>query len=202
MAGFLETQSNANQTEAVYIAYFTRAADGGGYLYWTDQFAADESAGLSPAQSAAQISQSFAVQPEATAAYAFLASPPAILSTTDPTQIAAVDSFIIQVYQNLFNRAVTSSDGGVQYWQNQILSGAITVGEAGVGPRTPFPYILHFKWGLRCRRKGRGGSPIREKSGGLSDFWHALIGLKSLFLSDYLRFRAEIGLEMGQAKRA
>jgi len=130
MAGFLETQSNANQTEAVYIAYFTRAADGGGYLYWTDQFAADESAGLSPAQSAAQISQSFAVQPEATAAYAFLASPPAILSTTDPTQIAAVDSFIIQVYQNLFNRAVTSSDGGVQYWQNQILSGAITVGEA------------------------------------------------------------------------
>jgi hypothetical protein len=130
MAGFLETQSNANQTEAVYIAYFTRAADGGGYLYWTDQFAANESHGLSPAQSAAQISQSFAVQPEATAEYAFLASPPAILSTTDPTQIAAVDSFIIQVYQNLFNRTVTASDGGVQYWQNQILSGHITVGEA------------------------------------------------------------------------
>jgi hypothetical protein len=128
VAGFLDSQSNANQTEAIYDAYFGRAGDGPGYVYWTSQFAADEGAGLSPAQAAVSISQSFAVQPEATAKYAFLASPPAVLSTTDPVQIAAVDTFINQVYQNLFNRAADTD--GLAYWQGQILSGMVSVGAA------------------------------------------------------------------------
>ena len=128
MAGFLDSQTSAQQTEAIYIAYFGRAADGGGYSYWTNQFADFEAAGNTVDQAATLISNSFAVQPEATAKYAFLAAPPTVFPTTDPVQVAAVDAFINQVYQNLFNRAANS--GGLAYWQGQILGGQVPVGTA------------------------------------------------------------------------
>ena len=72
------------------------------------------------------VADAFAVQPEATSMYSFLASPPATLNPTDPVQIAGVDLFINQIYQNLFNRAADTS--GLNYWQTQILSGAVSVG--------------------------------------------------------------------------
>ncbi len=128
MAGFLDTQSGANQTEALYIAYFGRAGDGPGYLYWTNSLATMESHGAPASVAAVNVADAFAVQPEAMAQYAFLASPPATLSTTDPTQIAGVDGFINQVYQHLFNR--TADSAGLTYWQTQILSGAVSVGSA------------------------------------------------------------------------
>ena len=115
MSGFLATQSSADQTEAIYIAYFGRAADGGGYLYWTGSFASQEAAGIAAPAAAVNIADSFAVQPEATALYSFLASPPAVLSTTDPVQIAGVDQFLNEVYENLFNRPADA--GGEAYWQ-------------------------------------------------------------------------------------
>jgi hypothetical protein len=128
VAGFLDTQSGANQTEALYIAYFGRAGDGPGYLYWTNSLATMESHGAPASVAVVNVADAFAVQPEATAQYAFLASPPATLSTTDPTQIAGVDGFINQVYQHLFNR--TADSAGLTYWQTQILSGAVSVGSA------------------------------------------------------------------------
>ena len=57
-----------------------------------------------------------------------LGPPPATLNPTDPVQIAGVDLFINQIYQNLFNRAADTS--GLNYWQTQILSGAVSVGSA------------------------------------------------------------------------
>jgi hypothetical protein len=128
VAGFLDTQTGANQTESLYVAYFGRAGDGPGYLYWTNSLASMEASGTPAATAVVNVANSFAVQPEAKAQYAFLASPPATLSTTDPVQIAGVDSFISQVYQHLFNRAADSA--GLTYWQTQILSGQVSVGSA------------------------------------------------------------------------
>jgi hypothetical protein len=128
VAGFLDTQSTTNQTEAIYIAYFTRAGDGPGVVFWTDAFANFTAGGATIDQAATLIAQSFAVQPEATATYAFLAAPPNPLNPSNPTQIAGVDAFIEQVYQNLFNRSADSA--GLQFWQNAILTGQVTVGAA------------------------------------------------------------------------
>jgi hypothetical protein len=126
--GFLDTQSNANNVEALYVAYFGRAGDGPGYLYWNNQLATEEAAGTPISSAVVNVSDAFAVQPEATAAYSFLASPPPTLSATDPVQIAGVDAFINQVYQDLFNRQADTV--GEAYWQNQILTGAVSVGSA------------------------------------------------------------------------
>jgi len=126
--GFLDTQSNANNVEALYVAYFSRAGDGPGYIYWTDQLATEEAAGTPESVAVVNVADAFAVQPEATAMYSFLASPPAVLNPTDPVQIAGVDAFINQVYENLFNRVADAA--GETYWQTQILTGAVSIGSA------------------------------------------------------------------------
>ena len=126
--GFLDTQSNANNVEAMYVAYFGRGGDGPGYLYWNNQLATEEAGGTPKSSAVVNVADAFAVQPEATSMYSFLASPPATLNPTDPVQIAGVNSFINQIYQNLFNRAADTS--GLNYWQTQILSGAVSVGSA------------------------------------------------------------------------
>jgi hypothetical protein len=123
VAGFLDTQSSANQTEALYIAYFGRAADGPGYLYWTTSLASG-AAGLS----IIQVANSFAVQPEAKGQYSFLASPPTVLNANDPVQVAGVTSFVQSVYQHLFSHAADST--GLTYWVNAILTGGVSVGSA------------------------------------------------------------------------
>ena len=130
MAGSLDVQSIPNQVEAIYVAYFGRAADGNGQLYWVNQFNADLTGGLSTDQAAVMISNSFAVQPEAKAMYAFLNSPPVTLNPADPTQIAAADNLVTSAYLHLFNRTVTASDPGVTYWVGQILGGHVSVGSA------------------------------------------------------------------------
>ena len=119
MAGLISGLSNAQQIEALYVGYFGRAGDGGGYLYWQN---------AAQTMSLTTIANSFSVQPEAKAMYAFLANPPATLNPTDPVQIAAVDTFINEVYQNLFNHTADST--GLSYWQTQILTGAVSVGAA------------------------------------------------------------------------
>ena len=125
MSGFLSTLTPVPgaQIEAIYIAYYGRAADGGGYLYWQNDAAILIAGGLTTTQAAVNIADAFALQPESQANYSFLASPPATLNPNDPVQIASVDTFIEQVYANLFNRTVDGTDAGVQYWQNQILTG-------------------------------------------------------------------------------
>ena len=132
MSGFLATLTPVPgaQIEAIYIAYYGRAADGGGYLYWQNDAASLIAGGLTTTQAAVNIADAFALQPESQANYSFLASPPATLNPNDPVQIASVDTFIEQVYANLFNRTVDGTDAGVQYWQGQILKGLVSVGSA------------------------------------------------------------------------
>jgi hypothetical protein len=118
MTGTLETQVTANQVEALYVAYFDRAADGPGQQYWTTQMTALEAKGDTPAQAAVLIAQSFAVQPEAASLHV----------PTDPTQATAVAAFIQQTYSNLFSH--TPDAPGLAYWQGQITSGAVPLGAA------------------------------------------------------------------------
>ena len=113
MAGFLSIQSSGNQTEVFYIGYFGRAADGPGYLYWINDLTTHEAVGMSAETAAANIANSFAVQPEAQAQYSFLASPPPVLNPTDVVQIAGVDAFISQVYVNLFSHAPDTDGLGI-----------------------------------------------------------------------------------------
>lgn len=66
----------------------------------------------------AEIAQSFSVQDESLANYAYLKNP----------NIASLSTFISQVYVNLFNR--TPDEDGLSYWENEIKSGNHTIGEA------------------------------------------------------------------------
>lgn len=133
MTGFLDDTLNASQQiQAIYIAYFGRAADGGGDVYWLNEFLAEKNTGLSTTQVVTNISESFSVQAEAQALYAFLAAPPSIPipdpANPPPTIAASIDVFLNAVYQDLFNRGVDA--GGEAYWSKQILSGAVSVGAA------------------------------------------------------------------------
>ena len=130
MAGFLDTQSAANQIEAIYIAYFARAAEEPGLNYWSNTYSAQIAAGNSVDTAANNIANTFALQTEAKNLYGFLASPPTHVNPTDPVQIAAATAMVEAVYLNLFNRTVTSTDVGVQYWVGQILNGQVGVGTA------------------------------------------------------------------------
>ncbi len=130
MAGFLDLQSAANQVEAIYIAYFARAAEEPGLNYWTATYNSQIASGNSVDITATNIANTFALQTEAKNLYGFLASPPSQVNANDPVQVAGATAMIIAVYQNLFNRTVTSTDAGVTYWVNQILTQQVGIGTA------------------------------------------------------------------------
>ncbi len=130
MAGFLDSQSAANQVEAIYIAYFARAAEEPGLNYWTATYNTQIASGNSVDVTATNIANTFALQTEAKNLYGFLASPPAQVNVNDPIQVAGATAMIEAVYQNLFNRTVTSTDAGVQYRVNQILTQQVGIGTA------------------------------------------------------------------------
>ena len=84
----------------LYVGYCGRAADPEGLSYWVDR--------LNGGMSLVAIANSFAVQPEVTARYPYLAAP----SASDPV------AFITAIYQDLFNRGPDA--GGVAYWVDQL----------------------------------------------------------------------------------
>ena len=127
MAGFLGGLSAAQQIELVYIGYFERAADGGGYQWWMNDYSRDRAAGATELQALTRIADNFVPQTETLAQYPFLADA-GNFDPTDPVDQANLGSFINDVYQNLFNRAPDAA--GKAYWTNQILSGAVSVGQA------------------------------------------------------------------------
>ena len=98
MSGSLAALTPAQQIEALYVAYFGRAADYGGATYWLMDYANLTAQGLTPTQAVVNIADSFAVQPEATKLYTFLDNPSAGAPAT-------VNTFLTAVYQDLFNRA-------------------------------------------------------------------------------------------------
>ena len=92
------------QIAALYVGYFNRGADPEGLNYWLSQ----------TTMSVVEIANSFAVQPEAKATYAFLATP-------NLQSIPAIDQFVTEVYQNVFERA--PDQAGLVFWRNEILNG-------------------------------------------------------------------------------
>lgn len=92
------------QIAALYVGYFNRGADPEGLNYWLGQ----------TQMSVVEIANSFAVQPEATATYAYLAAP-------NLNSVPAIDAFITEVYQNVFERAPDAA--GLAYWRAEILAG-------------------------------------------------------------------------------
>ena len=120
---------NVNQQlEMIYIAYFNRAADGGGYTFWEGQNFQAQAAGQSAAQALTNIANAFTPQPETYALYPFLATPNLNLNT--PSGQAGLKTFINSVYANLFGRA--PDVGGKAYWVGQITSGAVGLGAAAL----------------------------------------------------------------------
>jgi hypothetical protein len=94
-----------DQVEALYVGYFGRAGDAAGTNYWISQL-------NSGASTLEKMAQSFAVQPEATTKYGYLANP----THSDP------GAFVDQVYQNLFNH--TADSAGKAYWVGQLTAAA------------------------------------------------------------------------------
>ena len=122
----LDSLSVAQQTELIYIGYFNRSADAGGFNFWEGQDATAQAGGQSASVALTNIANSFAPQPETIAIYPFLSTPTPNYS--NPTVQAGLTTFIGNVYENLFDRAGDS--GGVAYWTGQIESGAVGLGAA------------------------------------------------------------------------
>jgi Domain of unknown function (DUF4214) len=114
------------QTELIYIGYFNRPADGGGFSFWEGQDASAQAQGQSAAVALTNIANSFTPQTETIAIYPFLSNPNPNFS--NPSVQAGLNTFIENVYGNLFGRAADS--GGLAYWTSQIESGAVGLGAA------------------------------------------------------------------------
>jgi hypothetical protein len=130
MSGIIDTLTTQQQLELIYIGYFNRAADDGGFNFWEGQNVKAQATvaaggfGQSAAVALSNIANSFAPQPEAEAIYPFL-TPPINLSNE-----SGVSNLVINVYANLFDRTVAATDGGVLYWVGKITSGAVAIGDA------------------------------------------------------------------------
>ena len=120
---------NINQQfELIYLAYFNRAGDGGGFNFWAGQNTAAQAHGQGAATALTNIANSFAPQPETYALYPILSTPG--LNLQSGSAQAALGTFINNVYLNLFGRAADAS--GRAYWLGQVTSGAIGLGAAAL----------------------------------------------------------------------
>jgi hypothetical protein len=125
-AGILGSLTTSQQLELVYIAYFDRAADGGGFTFWGGQNVQTQKAGQSASTSLTSIANAFAPQPETDALYPFLVNNSSNLTT--PAAQSGAAMLIANVYQNLFGHAPDAA--GAAYWLGQITSGAVGLGAA------------------------------------------------------------------------
>jgi hypothetical protein len=116
------------QLELIYIAYFNRSADGGGFTFWAGQNAQAQNAGQSAAVALTNIANSFTPQPETIALYPFLGTPNINLNT--PEAQAGLTTFINSLYGNLFGHAPDGA--GQAYWVGQITTGAVGLGAAAL----------------------------------------------------------------------
>lgn len=130
----------ATQIEMLYIGYLGRAGDPMGVAYWHDQLVAqgDTKATLK------KMAESFAVQPETSAAYPFFANP----QQATPAEIT---SFITAQYQELFGR--TPDAAGLAYWQDYLQANLASPQVVGA-----FPLALIF--GAMNTSSGVPGAPL------------------------------------------
>ena len=88
----------------LYVGYFNRAPDPEGLNYWVGR--------LQAGMTMVEIANSFAVQPESTSTYPWLAA---------PQLDVGIPEFITQVYQNLFERNPDAA--GLAHWTAELLAG-------------------------------------------------------------------------------
>jgi parallel beta-helix repeat protein len=140
----LPPQEVASQLEGLYIGFFGRAGDPGGAEYWMTQALTQMAEGSTLSEVMLNISKSFAASAE-NAPYNQLANEP--LNPQDPQQVALATSFIEQIYQQAFNHG--ADPGGLQYWLDQLFSGAIAfsalVYTIETGAQAPDQAILSYK---------------------------------------------------------
>ena len=122
----LASLSLDQQTELIYIGYYNRSADAGGFYFWEGQDATAQADGQSAAVALTNIANSFTPQAETIAIYPFLSNPTPNFS--NPTVQAGLTTFLENVYNNLFGHAADS--GGLSYWTGQIETGAVGLGAA------------------------------------------------------------------------
>jgi hypothetical protein len=120
--GLLDALTINQQLELIYIAYFNRAADGGGNTFWGGQNTQAQANGQSAAVALTNIANSFTPQPETEALYPFLGTP-------NPSS-AQIGVLIDSMYGNMFGHVADAV--GKAYWSGQIISGAVGLGAAAL----------------------------------------------------------------------
>jgi hypothetical protein len=103
--------SPEQQIAGVYVAFFDRAPDFGGFDFWRGEFARGLTGGKTPPQLLADIASSFAVSAEAKSLYAFFDDP-------GDAATAEIETFLASVYDNLFGRPPDAA--GLAYWTGRI----------------------------------------------------------------------------------
>jgi hypothetical protein len=126
--GILESLTPPEEISGIYVGYFNRAPDAGGFSFWEGQYTQALANGQFKDEALQNIANSFTPQNETLALYPFLATQS--LNPNSPTDVSGVENLIVNVYTNLFDRTPPVTDGGVQYWANQILDGQIPLGNA------------------------------------------------------------------------
>jgi hypothetical protein len=124
MAGIIGSLSINQQLELIYIGYFGRAADPGGFTFWTNQDSEAQAGGQSAALALTNIANSFTPQPETIALYPFLANSSSLVGTTNPALLAGLQNLVNQIFENEFGHAAT--DNG--FWAGQVVNGDVGVG--------------------------------------------------------------------------
>jgi len=104
------TSDVEEEVSVLYVSYFGRAPDRAGLDFWVGQ--------LQSGGSIAGIANSFAQSEEAQTRFGFLSQ----ASGDD------LESFLAQVYANLFNR--TPDQAGLAYWRDKVQSGELLPGDA------------------------------------------------------------------------
>lgn len=128
MVGIIDTLTNDEQLQLIYIGYFDRAADGQGFDFWEAQYVQALANGQSPAEALTNIANAFAPQSETAAIYPTLVSN---LGSFDPTSAQTqieISNLVDAIYLNLFGRLPDAA--GEAYWENELLSGNVELGAA------------------------------------------------------------------------
>ena len=129
MVGILDNLNFSQQSEMVYIGYFNRAADAGGFDFWSgENVRAQTSLKQSAPDAIKNIANSFTPQAETLAIYPFLST--TSFDPKNPATVASIGSLVDGIYANLFGRVAAAGDAGRQFWIDKILSGSVGIGES------------------------------------------------------------------------
>jgi hypothetical protein len=124
--GILESLTPPDEIAAIYLGYFNRGPAPVGFSFWQGQYSQALANGQSRDQALQNIANSFTPQSETLALYPFLST--TTLNSNSPTDVSGVENLVENIFANLFDRA--PANVGMQYWTQQLLSGAVPLGLA------------------------------------------------------------------------